>query len=89
MTNEERQVRIGELLRLRILVADLLKTIDQRLEALGHVESVSPSTGVKRALDEAASMIATQGADRWAGWVTYLWKPWTAKRRIGTSESCS
>jgi len=36
MTDEERQARIGELLRLRMLVADLLETIVARLEALGY-----------------------------------------------------
>ena len=36
MTDAEREARIGELLCLRILVADLLETIDARLQELGY-----------------------------------------------------
>ena len=71
MTDEERQARIGELLRSRALVIDLLEATNTRLRALGYEEPTS-LLDVKLALERAAVRIAGEKTGAQARWITYL-----------------
>ena len=66
MTDTERRARIGELVRLRILVADLLETIDARLEALDyHLPVHTPGSSSPILRGEPITRQKTLDALRW------------------------
>jgi hypothetical protein len=71
MDEIERQGRIGELLRVAVLQAELQKRIDERLALLGHTEPVSEQD-IPKDLDEVAAAVAATSINRWAGCITYL-----------------
>lgn len=71
MDDVERQGRIGELLRVAILQAELQKRIDERLTMSGHTETISEQD-ILKGLDEVAAVVATTSTSKWAGCITYL-----------------
>jgi hypothetical protein len=71
MDDAERKGRIGELLRVAILQAELQQRINERLTMLGHTEAIS-ERDILKDLDDVAAAVATTSTDRWAGCITYL-----------------
>lgn len=71
--DKTKQAQLGEALRARFMVAELLEKMDERLVELGYREPESDHQRLD-ALDQAADLIAARPPEAWDGWVTYLLK---------------
>jgi hypothetical protein len=88
MEDAERKGRIGELLRIRVLQADTLNTIGNRLEALGHTEPIT-ERDILHILDSAAVAVSARPPRDGMVGSPISWRHWTTRPRARTSAGSS